>query len=78
MPCMKRKRTLWRQERRAQGSSRRSSPAADSPEWSRPLFLAFSEQMNLTDGRVTQTPTYQLDYAENNTIEKKSLLQEPG
>lgn len=34
--------------------------------------------MNLTDGCVTQTPTYQLDYAENNTIEKKSLLKEPG
>ena len=32
--------------------------------------LHFSEQMNLTDGCVTQTLDYQPDYAENNTIER--------
>lgn len=36
-----------------------------------PLFLLhFTEQMNLTDGRVTRTPRHQPDYAENKTIEQ--------
>lgn len=77
MPCVEKGNTLEKWGDRA-GGRRWSSPGANSPEWSGPLFLAFSEQMNLTDGRATQTPTYQLDYAENNTMEKKSLLKEPG
>lgn len=42
----------------------------DRLQQDQPLFLLhFAEQMNLTDGCVTQTPGHQPDYAENNTIE---------